>query len=75
MDLDPLLRDPVAGDFSLQPSSPCIDAADGTVAPPLDIDGQSRCDVTAVTNEGIGDIDYVDIGAYEYLSLECTTDL
>jgi cysteine-rich repeat protein len=73
--LDPLLRNSVEGDYTLQPTSPCIDAADGSMAPSLDMDGNSRCDVTSVIDEGIGNISYVDMGAYEYLSSECTTGL
>lgn len=37
IDSDPLFTDPVNGDFTLQPNSPCIDAGDPTS--PLDPDG------------------------------------
>jgi hypothetical protein len=46
--------------------SPCIDAANGTVAPTTDIDGYSRYDDPCTPNTGTGDPNYVDMGAYEY---------
>ncbi len=62
------LYDPVfvgADDFHLLAGAPCIDAANGTVAPPFDAEGRARCDDPAVTNTGVGSPDYVDMGAYE----------
>ncbi len=50
----------------LRADSPCIDAADGDVAPDTDVFGQARLDIIGVPNTGIGNPDYVDIGAYEY---------
>ncbi len=46
IDADPLWADPVAGDFALQPGSPCINAGDPAAAP--DPDG-SAPDMGAVT--------------------------
>ena len=62
---DPLLVDTDAGDFSLLADSPCIDAADGTVAPETDIDGNERVDHEDTPNTGVGP-PWADIGAYEY---------
>ncbi|RUA16125.1 MAG: hypothetical protein DSY55_04775 [Clostridia bacterium] len=52
---DPQFTDPVASDFTLQPSSPAIDAADSARAPDADFLGAPR-------PQGSGD----DLGAYEY---------
>jgi len=64
-DVDPLFVDPENSDFRLQPESPCIDAADGTEAPELDIDGNPRVDDPGSVNTGIGP-PWADMGAYEY---------
>jgi hypothetical protein len=53
-------------DLHLTAGSPCIDAADGDVAPELDIEGNPRVDVGTVTDTGTGDPTYVDMGAYEF---------
>ena len=52
---DPLLVDPVNGDFHLSSGSPCIDAGDPVNYPPLDFEGDAR-------PNGIAP----DIGADEY---------
>ena len=54
------------GDYHLQPGSPCIDAAHGDEALPLDIEDSSRSDDPGTRDTGIGDPTYVDIGAYEF---------
>lgn len=65
---DPLFTDAVAGDFSLQGGSPCIDAGDGNVAPEKDAFGQPRMDVRKVVDTGVAMPDGVspDIGIYEF---------
>lgn len=44
IDADPLFVDPGAGDYRLGAGSPCVDAGDGTVAPPTDRAGYPRYD-------------------------------
>jgi len=66
IDADPLFVDAAGGDFHLQSGSPCIDAANGDLAPEFDIEGFSRIDDPDVANTGIGTPDYVDMGAYEW---------
>ncbi len=65
INLDPQFVNAAAGDFHLQVTSPCIDAAIGPVAPLLDLDGNGRVDVPSIPNTGVGPIAYFDIGAYE----------
>ena len=48
----------------LDVNSPCIDAADGDAAPLKDILRLDHIDIAGV-GQGVGDPDYVDIGAYE----------
>lgn len=57
--------DPENGDYHLAPGSPCIDAADGEVAPPTDLDGNQRVDDPDTPNSGSGP-PWADIGAFEY---------
>ncbi|MCK4886132.1 MAG: right-handed parallel beta-helix repeat-containing protein [Planctomycetes bacterium] len=52
--------------LKIKAESSCIDAADYSKAPALDIAGKIRLDVNDVNNTGTGTIDYLDIGAYEY---------
>lgn len=66
IDADPLFVDQDNGDFHLQSGSPCIDAANGDVAPNFDIEGNPHVDDPATDNTGIGASDYVDIGPYEF---------
>jgi len=53
----------------LDDGSPCIDAADGDTAPQRDIRGVARYDEPGVGG-GVGQPDYVEIGAYEYHPVE-----
>ncbi|HEB83950.1 MAG TPA: hypothetical protein ENI92_03010, partial [Bacteroidetes bacterium] len=62
----PGMVDPWNGNFALVANSLLIDAGYGTGYPELDFDGLPRVDVPGVPNTGAGEIDYVDIGAYEY---------
>ncbi len=56
----------IDGDYNLLPGSPCIDAADGEAAPTTDFNYNQRHDDLGISNVGISDVDYVDIGAYEF---------
>jgi len=49
-------------------NSPCIDAADGDVAPSIDILGMGRVDIAGVNNTGVSEPNYTDIGAYEFIT-------
>jgi hypothetical protein len=63
---DPALVDPGAEKYGLGPTSPCIDAADGVLAPATDLFGTQRWDDPAHANTGAGPTPYADIGAIEY---------
>lgn len=65
---DPLFRDAANGDYHLMAGSPCIDAADGSVAPKTDKSGIQRVADIYSTPTGIADSDgnYADIGAFEF---------
>lgn len=67
VDGDPDFADAGAGDFHLDSASSCIDAADGNAAPETDFEGVARHDVTWIEDTGVGDITYVDIGAFEFV--------
>ncbi len=66
IDLDPMFVDAGSSDFHLNPNSPCIDAANEQVAPALDLDGHPRYDDPNTPNSGYNNLNYVDMGAYEY---------
>jgi predicted outer membrane repeat protein len=51
--------------LAIDANSPCIDVANGDVAPPKDILDNSRYD-DPNKGPGVGDPNYVDMGAYEY---------
>ena len=69
IDADPLFVDAINGDVHLLPGSPCIDAADGDLAPAADKDGNPRVDDPATVDTGVGagsGITWADMGAYEF---------
>lgn len=53
---------------NMSPSSPCIDAGDGSVAPAMDYYGRPRMDNPDVEDTGVPNADGIcpDIGPYEY---------
>ena len=63
---DPKFVNPANFDFNLAANSPCIDAANGTVAPTYDFDKKMRVDIPGHTNTGTGTPSYVDMGVVEY---------
>ncbi|MFH1282159.1 MAG: C1 family peptidase [bacterium] len=62
---NPLFVNASDNNYRLGSRSPCIDRANADAAPDLDIDGNSRYDDRGVSNKGTGEINYVDIGAFE----------
>jgi len=66
---DPKFVAPGSGDFHLQTTSPAIDAANGSAAPPTDFDGNPRVDDPLTVNKGVGTPTYADIGAFEFGSV------
>ena len=64
--LDPKWVDMISGDLHLSAGSPCIDAANGRRAPAFDREGKGRIDDPLTGNTGIGILDFVDMGAFEY---------
>lgn len=63
IDADPLWNDQPNGDWTLNSSSPCIDAGDGDEAPDTDMWLQARYDDGGT---GAGTPDFTDIGPLEY---------
>ncbi|MFH2005400.1 MAG: DUF4215 domain-containing protein [bacterium] len=67
IDADPLFSNPGIGIFTLSAGSPCVDAADGDIAPAADLNGSPRVDdPNTAPNTGVGTPDFVDMGAFEY---------
>jgi hypothetical protein len=64
---NPAFIAPEIGDFHLNPGSPCIDAADSTLALPYDLEQKGRYDDPDTENKGYGPIKYLDIGALEFV--------
>ena len=71
---DPLFVDPDNGDFRILEGSPCVDAADGAVAPELDFYGQPRITITesSATNL-VGQ--FADIGICEVMPRYVASDI
>jgi hypothetical protein len=67
IDADPLFANGPGWDFHLLAGSPCVDAADGSVAPALDFEGGERCDDPDSPNTGLGP-PWADMGAFENVS-------
>jgi hypothetical protein len=65
IDADPLFQNAVGDLYRIIEGSPCIDAADGTVAPEFDAEGHSRVDDAEAPNAGIGP-PWADMGAFEH---------
>ena len=67
---DPMFTAPLAGDYTLSSSSPCIDAADNSALPPgtkSDLLGNIRFRDDPMTDDtGFGYPPMVDIGCYEF---------
>jgi len=63
---DPNFVDAANGEYCLTHGSGCIDSANGNVDPPTDMFGQVRIDDPNTPNTGIGNPNYVDMGACEY---------
>jgi hypothetical protein len=62
---NPLFRNILLGNLHLTTRSPCLDAALGDSAPPLDAEGMVRHDMPLITNTGSGTPPFADMGAYE----------
>ena len=62
---DPQFVDEAGLNLHLGSTSPAIDAADGTLAPPLDSEGLARIDDPGQSNTGVGP-PWADMGAFEY---------
>ena len=76
--IDPKFQNPQQLNFRLNYVSPCIDAANGTKAPPSDCMGAPRYDDPRSPNTGLPTpfANYADIGAYEFVeSAQSDVDL
>ena len=70
---DPLFVDPENGDFRIFEGSPCVDAADGAVAPEFDYFGQPRVTITDTTTNLVGQL--ADIGICEVMPRNVAADI
>ena len=70
---DPLFVNPDNGDFRIQEGSPCVDAADSSVAPEFDYYGQPRITVTEQGTNTVGQL--ADIGICELMPRNVTSDI
>jgi hypothetical protein len=66
IDADPLFVDLEGGDLHLGAGSPCIDQADGSLAPSTDLEGNERVDDPAAPNGAGCAGACADLGAFEY---------
>ncbi|MBN1381265.1 MAG: carboxypeptidase regulatory-like domain-containing protein [Deltaproteobacteria bacterium] len=76
--VDPTYKNPATGNFRLKYLSPCIDAADGKLAPDEDFMGAPRYDDPRTPNTGVEYPEgvYADMGAFEFVeSAESDLDL
>jgi RHS repeat-associated protein len=67
--IDPKYKNRENGNYRLNYHSPCIDAADGTLAPATDFMGASRYDDPRTANTGIPTAGgaFADLGAFEFV--------
>ena len=65
--VDPMFVDAGGDNFNPDTDSPLVDAANGSLADGLDFNGFPRFDDPAVTDTGVGNPSYADIGAIEQL--------
>ena len=73
---DPLFIDPENGDFRIVEGSPCVDAADSSVAPELDFYGQPRITLTEQTNDvPVVQGQLADVGICEVMPRDVTSDI
>ncbi len=78
LDIDPLFTDRFAGEYTLQPGSPAIDASDNDAAAGLDRDlaGLPRfVDDPSTPDTGLGAPPLADMGAYELQVASCPADI
>ncbi len=76
--VDPLHKNRNQGNYRLKYRSPCIDAADGTMAPETDFMGAPRYDDPRTANTGTPTASgaYADMGAFEFVeTAESAIDL
>ncbi len=67
---NPLFVNAAGGNFQLSAGSPCINSADGPLAPATDKDGNPPHDDPGMPNVGIGP-PWADMGAYEFQGTTC----
>ena len=70
---DPLFVDPDNGDFRIEEGSPCVDAADSSVASEFDYYGQPRITIGQDGGEGLAALP--DIGICEVMPRNVTSDI
>ncbi len=76
--VDPIYKNRGRGNYRLNYRSPCIDAADGTVAPETDLMGAPRYDDPRTPDSGLPTVlgSFADMGAFEFVeTAESAIDL